>query len=37
MCDEFKNLHWDVPEHQDADPEAIPIHWVFYRISDSIT
>lgn len=26
MCDEFKNLFWDVPEHQDADPETFLIH-----------
>lgn len=26
MCDEFKNLHWDVPEHQDAVPETLLIH-----------
>lgn len=24
--EEFWNLHWDVPEHQDAAPEAILIH-----------
>lgn len=26
MYDEFKNLHWDVPEHQDAAPETLLIH-----------
>lgn len=26
MYDEFKNLHWDVPEHQDAAPEILLIH-----------
>lgn len=25
MCDEFKNLHWDVPEHQDAASETLLI------------
>lgn len=33
--EEFWNLHWDVPEHQDAAPEAILIHWVLYRTAST--
>lgn len=36
MHDEFKNLHWDVPEHQDAAQKSW-FTWVFYWVSHSIT
>lgn len=26
MQEEFQNLHWNVPEYQDAAPEAVLIH-----------
>lgn len=33
--EEFWNLHWDVPEHQGAAPEAVLIHRVLCRTAST--